>query len=682
MRLRLRAILHFGALVGLLVAGALQMRAGASSALKSGVDLSTIDFSCKPCSDFYQFANGAWLKTAKIPPEKSYYGTIDILADKNVAIIHDILDGLARSAVTPGSNAQKLADFYDSCMNVEAIFRAGTAPLSDDIHAIDSLPDLRHLPALLARLQLDGVNAFFIFGRTPDFQSGTTNIAGIDQGGLGLPDRDYYTKTDANSVELRKLYRLHLYRMFSLLGEDDDAAVDSATIVLAMETNLAQHQLTDVQELDVEDGDNRHTLAQLDALSPNFRWSDFFAAAGVSTNVASVTSPAYLSGLSTELANWRLDQIKAYLKWRLLNAYAMALPQRFRDEHFAFYSAVLQDITTPAPRWKACTTSVDQNLGEALGPLYVARVFPPEDKAAAFEIVDNIEGVFRHDLSTQPWMSASTRELALQKLNASLIKIGYPEKWTDYSKLAISQGPYLTNLMAARRFEVQRQLAQIGRPLDRTEWNMTPPSVDAYYDRGINEIVFPAGILQPPFFDANADPAVNYGAIGAVVGHESTHGFDDQGSAFDEKGTMSDQWTVSERLAFLGKTQCIVNQFDQLSPLRGISEDGQLVVSEEAADLGGVALAYRAFERWQSTHPRTVIDGFTPEQRFFLGWAHVWMSVERPAAIRLGAETDVHAYDKFRVNAILSDLPEFAKAWMCPLDAPMVRPPADRCEIW
>jgi putative endopeptidase len=682
MRLRVRTILHFAALVALLVAGALQLRAGASSAVKSGIDLSTIDYGCKPCSDFYEFANGAWLKATRVPAEKSYYGTIDILADKNIAAIHEILDEIARSHPLPGSNEQKVADFYNSCMNVDAIFRAGVAPLSSDLHAIDGLSDLRQLPSVLATLQLDGVSAFFIFSRQPDFQTGTTNIAGIDQGGLGLPDRDYYTKTDGNSVELRKLYLMHVYRMFSLLGEDDQSAADGATIVMAMETALAKHQLTDVQELDTEDSDNRHTLAQLDSLSPNFKWSGFFLAMGVAPTVASVTSPAYLSALSTELAGWRLDEIKTYLKWRLLDADASALPQRFRDEHFAFFSETLEGITIQPPRWKECARSVDQNLGQALGPMYVAKVFPPQAKAAAFEIVDNVERVFRNDLATQPWMSPATRELALQKLNANLIKIGYPDTWRDYSNLSIVPGPYLTNLTAARRFEAQRELAQIGGPLDRTEWSMTPPTVDAYYDRGINEIVFPAGILQPPFFDANADPAVNYGAIGAVVGHESTHGFDDQGSAFDKNGTMSDQWTIAERLTFLGKTQCIVKQFDQLSPLAGVPEDGRLVASEEAADLGGVALAYRAFERWQSSHPRTLIDGFTPEQRFFLGWAHVWMSVERPAAIKLGAETDVHAYDKFRVNAILSDLPEFAKAWMCPLNSPMVRPPEERCAIW
>jgi putative endopeptidase len=341
----------------------------------------------------------------------------------------------------------------------------------------------------------------------------------------------------------------------------------------------------------------------------------------------------------------------------------------------------LTGAVNPPPRWKKCATSVDDNLGEALGQLYVAKVFPPQAKAAALEMVHNIESTFREDLSTLSWMSPQTRRIAVAKLDAYLIKIGYPDKWRDYSKLTIVKGPFATNLMAARSFENARQFAQIGKPVDRTEWGMTPPTVDAYYEPTVNEIVFPAGILQPPFFDANADPAVNYGGIGAVIGHESTHGFDDQGSLYDKAGNLSDQWTKADRAKFTARTQCIITQYDSLS-LPGVHENGKLVVGEETADLGGVTLAYRAFEKWQSTHPRRTIDGFTPEQRFFLGWAHVWMMVEQPALIRLDAQTDVHAYYKFRVNATLSNMPAFAKAWFCPLESAMVRPAAERCQIW
>ncbi|MFY9720488.1 MAG: M13 family metallopeptidase, partial [Candidatus Cybelea sp.] len=442
------------------------------------------------------------------------------------------------------------------------------------------------------------------------------------------------------------------------------------------------HQLTNVEERDVKKTNNKLTLAQLDALSPNFSWSGFVASAGVKPTVADVTSPAYLSALSSQLGGCTLDQIKAYLRWHLVHAYALALPRPFYDANFAFYSTTMQGITQPQPRWKECAYRVDRNLGEALGQLYVAKTFSPEAKAQAVAMVRNIESAFREDLATLDWMSATTRQRAVAKLDAFLIKIGYPDQWRDYSKLTIVATPYAANLLAARRFEQQREFAQIGGPVDRMEWGMSPPTVNAYYDGTVNQIVFPAGILQPPFFNADADPAVNYGGIGAVIGHESTHGFDDQGSLYDKYGNLNDWWTPQDRATFTGKTQCIVNQFDALSPEPGVHEKGALVVGEETADLGGLTIAYRAFETWQSSHPRLTIDGFTPEQRFFLGWAHVFMSLERPDAIRLDAQTDVHAYDKFRVNATLSNMPSFAKAWICPLDAPMVRAASQRCQIW
>jgi putative endopeptidase len=677
-----RIVLRLGAVAALLGLAVFQVRASASSDARSGIDLAAIDRTCKPCADFYEFANGAWLKTAKIPPDKSYYGSFNILSDENRAILHEILDDVVRSNAPQGSNERKLADYYSSCMDTEAIDAAGTAPLAGDFAAIASISDLSQLPMLVAQLQLDGVDAFFDFARVADFQDSAVDVAGIDQGGLGLPDRDYYTRTDAKSVELRAQYVSHVRKMFVLLGESDVAAAADAATVMAIETALARHQLSYIEEIDVNLTDNRRTLAQLDAISPNFSWSNFVVAAGVRPTATDVTSPAYLSALSAAVRAWNLDQIKSYLRWQLLNAYAAALPKPFHDENFAFYSMTLQGEKQPAPRWKECVNSVDENLGDALGRLYVARVFPPEAKTAAVKMLRNILSTFREDLSSASWMSPITRRLALEKLDGYLIKIGYPEQWRDYSNLTIARNPYAANLMAARRFELQREFAQIGGPVDRTEWSMTPPTVNAYYEQTVNQIVFPAGILQPPFFDASADPAVNYGAIGGVIGHEATHGFDDQGSLFDKNGELNDQWTAADSATFDAKTQCIVDQFDTLSPLPGVKENGRLVAAEETADLGGVTLAYRAFEKWQSTHPRRIIDGFTPEQRFFLGWAHLWMSRERPEAIALAAQTDVHAYDKFRVNATLSNIPAFAQAWMCPLGSAMVRPAAERCQIW
>jgi putative endopeptidase len=653
-----------------------------ATGLRSGIDLGAIDHGCKACDDFYQFANGGWIKAAKMPADKSYFGSFGILADHNIDVLHQILDGVAKTEPAPGSNQQKLADYYRSCMDTAAIQQAGTAPIAADMSAINGLTDLSGLPDLVGRLQLDSVNVFFAFSRQPDFQNSRVNLAAIDQGGLGLPDRDYYTRTDAKSVTLRKQYQQHVQTMFTLLGETPDVAAADAATVMSMETALAERQLTNVQERDVKATNNKRTISQLDTLSPNFSWSSFITAVGVKTTPTDVTSPKYLSAVSTLLGGWSIDQIKTYLRWQLVHAYAAALPKPFADANFDFYSKDLQEIKKRLPRWKECVNSTDANLGEALGQLYVAKNFTPQAKASAIEMVRNIESALHEDLSTLSWMSPTTRKRATEKLDAYLVKIGYPNKWRDYSKLTIVSGPYATNLMAAQRFELQRQFAQIGGPVDRYEWGMTPPTVNAYYDATVNQIVFPAGILQPPFYDASADPAVNYGAIGAVIGHESTHGFDDQGSLYDSVGNLNDQWTKTDRAKFNAKTRCIIKQYDALSPLPGVHEKGALVVGEETADLGGVTLAYRAFEKWQSSHPRRIIDGFTPEKRFFLGWAAVWRSIQRPALIRLGAQTDPHAYDKFRVNATLSNVPGFAAAWGCKAGSPMVRPASERCQIW
>jgi putative endopeptidase len=656
--------------------------AGETPGPRSGVDLTTIDRTCKACDDFYRFANGAWLQATQIPPDKPDYGAFDILRDQNEAVLHQILEAVATSHPPPDSNEQKVADFYGTCMDTAAIEAAGTAPLKPDLAAIDGLTGLSQLPEVEARLQLDGVSPFFSFSRTADFQNSTKNIAGIDQGGLGLPDRDYYTKTDRKSVELRTRYEAYVKKVFSLAGDAGAVAGADAATVLEMETKLARNQLTNVQRRDVKATNNKLTLARLDAQSPSFKWSAFVAAAGVAPTAADVSSPAYLSALSTALSGWSLGQIKTYLRWQLINTYAADLPAPFDDAYFAFYFKTLEGVTTQLPRWKRCARAVDENLGEALGRLYVAKHFPPQAKAAALEMVRNVEATFRDDLTTLAWMGPQTRKRSEEKLDAYLIKIGYPDKWRDYSKLKIARGAYATNAIAAQRFENEREFAQIGGPVDRTEWADTPPTVNAYYDPAVNQIVFPAGILQPPFFDATVDPAVNYGGIGAVIGHESTHGFDDQGSLYDAAGNLDDQWLPADRAKFAARTQCIVRQFDALSPLPGVKENGKLVVGEETADLGGLTLAYRAFEKWQSTHPRRILDGFTPEQRYFLGWAHVWMALQRPATIRLYAETDVHAYPKFRVNATVSNMPAFAKAWRCPLHSAMVRPPAARCQIW
>jgi putative endopeptidase len=682
MRVTGSLIVRCAAIVALAVLAVYQLDAGASAPPATGVDAAAIDRTCKPCDDFYQFATGAWQKATKLPADKSSYGVFDILGDRNIAVVHQLLDEVSAANQTPGSNAQKVADFYGSCMNTAAIDQAGLSPITPDLDAVNALAKLDDLPALVARLELDGVDVFAVGASTPDYENSSVNLFYIYQAGLGLPDRDYYTKDDAKSADLRAKYQAYVAHMLGLTGESAAAAAADAQTVMTIETALAQHQLTRVQRRDVKATANKRTVAQLDALSPNFHWSALLAALNVDAATVGVESPDYVGALSGLLPGWSIDQIKTYLRWHVLNAHAQALPTAFEDANFAFYRTTLRGQAQPDPRWKRCAYSVDENVGEALGQLYVAKAFPPQAKREARAMVDNIESVFREDLQTLSWMSPQTRQHAIAKLDAFLIKIGYPDKWRDYSALSVGKVPYAANLIAAERFENQRELAQVGKPVDRTEWGMTPPTVNAYYDPSVNEIVFPAGILQPPFFDPSGDVATNYGAIGAVIGHESTHGFDDQGSLYDKDGNLNDQWTPADRAAFDAKTACIVNQFDQLSPLPGVHETGKLVVGEATADLGGVTIAYKAFERWQSAHPRVTIGGFTPEQRFFLAWAQTWRSVQSEAYTRLLATTDPHPYDKFRANATVSNLEEFAKAWQCPLTAPMVRPPADRCKIW
>jgi len=650
--------------------------------LSSGIDLTALDRTCKPCDDFYQFANGNWIKNHPIPAAYPEYGTFNILADKNRDVTHDILEAAAASNAAPGTDAQKIGDYYASCMDAASIDKAGTAPLDPLFAQIDRLSGVKALPGVVAALQMANVNAFFGFGSGPDAKDSTLNIAQLDQGGLGLPNRNYYTDTDDKSVSIRTAYVAHVAKMFELMGEPAAQAAADAQSVLSVETSLAKNSLTPVQERDPHATYHKMDAAALASLAPAFDWSAFFAASNVTPSAINVSEPDFFSGFSTLLGQWTPDQIKAYLRWHTITAYASALPQAFADENFAFYSTTLNGTTAQLPRWRRCARATDGALGEVLGRLYVAKTFPPAAKARALEMVQDIKATLRADIATLDWMTPQTKNRAIEKLDAFSLKIGYPDKWRDYSALTIVKGPFAANLLASNVFENKRDYAKIGKPVDRSEWGMTPPTVNAYYNPTVNEIVFPAGILQPPFFNQSADMAVNFGAIGAVIGHESTHGFDDEGRQYDKNGNLADWWTPQDAAAFDVKAKCIVDQFDALSPEPGVHENGQLVQGEAIADLGGLTIAYKAFERWQSTHPRQTIDGFSPEQRFFLGFAGVWGSSSRAEYIRLVANTDPHPYDKFRVNATLSNMPAFAKAWGCKTGDPMVRPAAQRCAIW
>ncbi len=649
-RLRILASGLFALLSLVALAGSVR---AIGSVPKSGIDTSSIDHTCKACDDFYQFAEGNWIKNHPVPAAYSSYGRFTVLSDSNIDELHAILDDVSQKTYATGTIEQKVGDYYASCMDTAAIDGAGTAPIAKQLGIAAELPNISGLAQTIAELDRDGVRSFFGFGGGADLHDSEQTIVDVEQGGLGLPDRDYYLKDDDRTKTIRDGYVAHVTKMFVLLGDAPDAAATEAAAVLKIETTLATNSLSRVALRDPSATDHRTTFAELQALTPNFDWTAFFAEKKLATSDAiNVEEPTFFKGLSTLVATTPVTDLRAYLRWHVVHAYAAVLPSAFETENFAFYSSMLSGQKEQQPRWKRCVEATDRNLGEALGQLYVAKTFPASAKAQALAMVESIKATLRDDMSTLDWMTPATRAKAIEKLDAFTLKIGYPDKWRDYTALPVVRTSYAQNAIAADEFRADDEIAQIGKPVDRTRWDMTPPTVNAYYDPSQNEIVFPAGILQPPFYDKDADMAVNYGGIGAVIGHESTHGFDDEGRKFDAKGNLSDLWTPADVKRFNARAGCIVKQFDALSPLPGVHENGSLVQGEAIADLGGVTIAYKAFEKWQSKHPRLTLDGYTPEQRFFLGWAQVWASNERPAAIALLAKTDVHAYDKFRVKIV------------------------------
>jgi putative endopeptidase len=663
--------------------GALAITSGVRAAgVQSGIDLANLDRSCKACTDFYQFADGGWIKNHPIPAAYPAWGNFQELAQRNQAVLHGILEHASTADAPKGSNEQKIGDFYASCMNEAQIESAGTTPIAPLLD-VASAATPQNIGATLATLQQSGVNAFFDFGSNPDFKNSTQEIASVDQGGLGLPDREYYLSDNARMQSLRTAYQAHVEKMFALLGDTPEMAKTEAAAVMSVETTLAKNQISRVAERDPANIYHRMTFGEASALAPALQFASFFTTSGVSQDVpVNVAEPGYLQTVNALVATMPADELHAYLRWHVVHAYAFALPKAFVDANFDFYGTTMQGTQEQLPRWKRCVASTDRALGEALGQFYVKQTFPPSAKANALAMVKNIKAELRDDFSTLSWMTPQTRARAVAKLDAFILKIGYPDKWRDYSAFPVARVPYAQNMIASAKYESAFDLAKIGHPVDRTEWEMTPATVNAYYDPTINEIVFPAGILQPPFFNKDADMAVNYGAIGAVVGHESTHGFDDEGRKFDAQGNLVDWWTPEDAAAFNKRTQCIVKQWDALEPVPGTHEIGAQVLGEETADLGGLTIAYKAFEKWQAHHPRRVIDGFTPEQRFFLGWAQVWAANERPAYSRMLAQTDVHGFPKFRVNQTVKNMPQFAQAFFCKLNDPMVLPAKQRCQIW
>ena len=652
---------------------------------KPPLDPKDMDTSVKPQDDFFMYANGGWIKNTEIPPEYSRWGSFNQLVEHNNDALHEIVAKAASSHVDPKTNpdVQKVGDYYASGMDEKTIDAARIQPIQDEFKRIDVIKDRNDLLKEIAHLHTIGVDAFFGFGSGQDAKDSTREISQAVQGGLGLPDRDYYTKTDEASKKLRDAYLEHVTKMLTLLGEPAEKAADDAKKIMALETFLAQASRTRVELRDPQKNYNKMRQEDLQALTSDWNWADYFKGINlVAPGDINVQQPEFFKAANAAFVSTPIDDWKTYLRWHLVNATAPELSKDFVNEDFNFKDGVLRGTKQIKPRWKRVVISTDGAIGEALGKLYVADYFPPEAKARALELVNNLKEALSDRIKTLEWMDEPTKQQALKKLAAFTVKIGYPDKWRDYSLLKIDRGPFVLNAIRAENFEVNRELKKIGKPVDRTEWGMTPPTVNAYYNPNMNEIVFPAGILQPPFFYADADDAINYGGIGAVIGHEMTHGFDDQGRQFDAAGNLRDWWSPESAAKFKERSQAVVQQYSEYEPLPGSHINGELTQGENIADIGGVKLAYAALQKALAGKSREKIDGLTPEQRFFLSYATIWKAKQRDEDLKLRLNTDPHSPARYRVNGPLSDIPEFAKAFNLPDTCPMVRPPDKRVNIW
>jgi len=656
-----------------------------------GFDLSAMDRTADPCNDFYQYVCGSWVKNNAIPPDQGRWGRFSELAERNRLIARDILEKASANDPKRDAIHQKIGDYYQACMDEDAVNQKGLKPLQPELDRIEAVSDRDSAIAELAHLHAVGVrSAVFFFTSNSDLHNANNVIAYVDQGGLGLPDRDDYLKDDDKSKEKREKYLAHVTNMLKLSG--DGQAEADAQRVMALETKFAQASMDRIERRKPENRDHKMTLAEFSALAPNIGFTDFLkgttAPAFDSLNVA---NPEFFKQLNSLADSVPLEDWKTYFRWHLIHEFAEVLPDSFVQENFSFYGKYLNGAQELQARWKRCERLTDQQLGEALGQPYVAREFTPAEKARMSKMVDAIETALKQDIESLDWMTPDTRKQALLKLAAIRNKIGYPSKWRDYSKLNIVRGDLLGNVQRANMFEVNRQLAKIGKPLDRTEFGMTPPTVNAYYSPAFNDINFPAGILQPPFFDKTVDDAVNFGAIGVVIGHELTHGFDDQGRKFDPEGNLRDWWTPQDAKAFEERVSCIDQEYSSFEPLPGLHVRGKLTLGENTADNGGMRVALRALHNTQAAEGKSAnggaqedtsktIKGFTPEQRAFIGYGQVWCENQTEAALRQQVQTNPHSPGRFRVNGVMQNNEDFAKAFSCKKGQPMVSENA--CRVW
>jgi putative endopeptidase len=668
----------------LFVAACVFSLAAAAADSPHGISPGDINRKGDACNDFFDYANGAWRKENPIPDYMDRWSRRWQSGELNKEHVRSILDEVSARRDWPAGSAEQLSgDFYGACMAEDQVNQAGIAPvrsLLDEVASIQTRPDVQLLVTLLHSI---GVDVGFGIASSPDLHDPTQMVADVFASGLGLPDRDYYLKPDDRFVEARAKYHEHIAKMFVLAGMAPDAASSAATSAFELEKRFAEATLDNVARRDPLQQDHKTTFDGLRAMTPDFDWASYFDAARLPRVDLNVSEPKFLAAFNRELASAPIDQWRNYLSWQVLNSFAGSLSAPFVEQNFAFYGRYLSGATEMKPRWKRCAEATDASLGDALGRAYVEKYFPPESKARMQELVGNILLAMHDTIAQLEWMSPETKAKAQEKLGAFNAKVGYPDKWKDYAGVKVGRDSYFADLVAARRWNIQDDLAQVGKPVDKSRWGMTPPTSNAYYSQLRNEIVFPAGILQPPAFDVTATDAVNYGAIGVVIGHEVSHGFDDQGAKFDARGRLHNWWTAADNEKFEARGQCVVKQFEGYFIEPGIHHNGKLVLGESIGDLAGAKLAWLAYQKSrEGKGPEPAIDGFTPEQQFFLSWGQFRGDEIRPETQRTMVQSDPHPIAKFRVNGPLSNLPAFGEAFSCKAGDAMVRPKTDRCEVW
>jgi putative endopeptidase len=648
------------------------------------LDVNVMDKSADPCADFYQYSCGGWKQSNPVPPDQVRWDVYNKLYEDNLNYLRSILDEAALKKNQTDALSQKIGDFYGACMDEATVEAHGLAPLQSDLNAIALLQSTKDLTPMIAHLQFEfGRRIVFAQGSTQDPDDSEQQIAEVDQGGLGLPDRDFYVKDDAKSKETRERYVQYVQKLFELMGADSAAAKKNAETVMRMETALAKASMTRVDRRDPYKLKHKMKVTELEQLAPNIDWKLYYSQLQYPRfEIVNVATPDFFKEVSRQIAATPIADWQTYFRFQVVNSSAVVLPKKFVDENFEFYRKYLHGAKEQQPRWKRCVQYTDEDLGEALGQIYVRKTFSQELKASTLDMVRRIEDAMGERIRGLDWMSPETKQQALAKLAGIRNKIGYPDKWRDYGSVTIASADFAGNVTRAEEFERRRDVNKVGRPVDHGEWGMSPPTVNAYYNPQMNDINFPAGVLQPPLYDARIDDAPNYGDTGGTIGHELTHGFDDEGSQFDAKGNLKNWWTKDDREKFDARTKCVQDQYAQYVVVDDIHINSKLTLGEDVADLGGEILAYIAWKGATKDKDLQPVQGLTPDQRFFVGFAQWACSNDRPEDLRVRAITDPHSPPRYRVNGVVVNMPDFSRAFSCKAGAPMTKDPAKVCSVW